>query len=382
MKNHNRVLLLLWLLSLVTALGMAFITHAPNRLVTGTGIPFAAVLHGSRWLVLMPAIVSLYGIATPSRRSTHWLVLVCATAWLSSLVYIAGAEATRLATADSAYSRTSFGGSCWLLITFSWLIAADALSRLKLKTLPATLIAIAVFAPIITLLLTHKLDDLSVLKEYANRQDVFNDALLRHLEIVIATLIPTLLISIPLGVAAFRRRQMRAPLFGVLNVIQTVPSIALFGLLIAPLAALAARWPLLGSWGIGGIGMAPAIIALTLYSLLPMVRSTTAGLAQVPAGVVDAARGMGLSPRQIFWKVEVPLALPVLLAGLRITTVQAIGLATVAALIGAGGFGAIMFQGLLSSAVDLVLLGVVPVVALAVVADALFKLLVALIGAR
>ncbi len=111
-----------------------------------------------------------------------------------------------------------------------------------------------------------------------------------------------------------------------------------------------------------------------------MVRSTTAGLEQVPASVVDAARGMGLSARQIFWKVEVPLALPVLLAGLRITTVQAIGLTTVAALIGAGGFGAIMFQGLLSSAIDLVLLGVAPVIALAVVADAVFKLLVALVA--
>ena len=123
--------------------------------------------------------------------------------------------------------------------------------------------------------------------------------------------------------------------------------------------------------------MAPAVLALLLYSLLPVVRSTAAGLEQVPRPVIDAALGMGLSARQIFWKVELPLALPVFLAGLRVATVQTIGMAVVAALIGAGGFGAIMFQGLLGGALDLVLLGVVPVVAMAVLADALLKALAA-----
>ncbi|WP_236692058.1 ABC transporter permease [Amantichitinum ursilacus] len=380
MRVHNRVLALLWLLGLAAAVGVACLTHAPNRLVTGTGIRFGSVLHGANLLVLLPGL--WLGLAAFLR--TTWRVqvsvLIAATLWLAGLVYIGGAEATRLAEVDSAYSRTSFGGGFWIMLTLGWLIAADALSRLKLKPVAAVLVGLAVLAPLVAQLASGHLANLSVLKEYANRQDVFNDALSRHLEIVAATLIPTLLIGVPLGVLAYRRQGVRPPLFGVLNVIQTVPSIALFGLLIAPLAALAAHVPVLAQWGIGGIGTAPAIIALTLYSLLPMVRSTTAGLEQVPASVVDAARGMGLSARQIFWRVEVPLALPVLLAGLRITTVQAIGLTTVAALIGAGGFGAIMFQGLLSSAIDLVLLGVAPVIALAVAADALFKLLVALVA--
>jgi osmoprotectant transport system permease protein len=103
-----------------------------------------------------------------------------------------------------------------------------------------------------------------------------------------------------------------------------------------------------------------------------VARSTVAGLGQVPAPVVDAAAGMGLTRAQIFWQVQVPIALPLLLSGLRVCTVQTIGMAVVAALIGAGGFGALMFQGLASSALDLVLLGVIPVVALAVAADAGF----------
>ncbi len=187
---------------------------------------------------------------------------------------------------------------------------------------------------------------------------------------MLAKLLPTLLIGVPLGVAAYRRPRLATALLALLNGMQTVPSIALFGFLMAPLAALATWWP---QSGISGIGLAPAVLALTLYSLLPIVHSTITGLRQVPSAVVEAATGMGLTPRQIFWRVEVPLALPLLVAGIRTTTVQAVGLAVVAALIGAGGFGAIVFQGLLGSALDLVLLGVLPVVALAVVVDALFQ---------
>jgi osmoprotectant transport system permease protein len=150
---------------------------------------------------------------------------------------------------------------------------------------------------------------------------------------------------------------------------------ALFALLIAPLAWAAATWPALADWGIGGIGLAPAVVALVLYCLLPVVRSTQAGICNVPAAVIESAQGMGLTARQIFWKVELPIALPVLLAGLRVCVVQTIGMAVVAALIGAGGLGAIIFQGLLSSAADLVLLGVLPVLALAALADALLRFL-------
>jgi osmoprotectant transport system permease protein len=189
--------------------------------------------------------------------------------------------------------------------------------------------------------------------------------------LVVAALVPPLLIGIPLGVAAHRVQAVGRAVFPILNVVQTVPSIALFGLLMAPLAALGAMLP--GS-GISGVGPLPAVIALTLYSLLPIVRNTAVGLDGVPAPVREAARGMGLTPRQIFLRVDLPLALPVFLSGLRITVVQAVGLAAVAALIGAGGLGAIMFQGLFANALDLVLLGAVPVILLAVAADALLSI--------
>src|SRR5208283_4838567 len=107
-----------------------------------------------------------------------------------------------------------------------------------------------------------------------------------------------------------RNPRLQGPLFAILNILQTIPSIALFGLLIVPLSALAAAVPLLAALGIGGIGVAPAIIALVLYALLPVVRNTSAGLAGVDPAVIEAGRGMGFTGRQTFWRVELPLALP------------------------------------------------------------------------
>ena len=140
--------------------------------------------------------------------------------------------------------------------------------------------------------------------------------------------------------------------------------------------------PRLAQYGIGGIGVTPAIIALVLYALLPVVRNTSVGLTGVDSAVIEAGCGMGMSPGQIFREIELPLALPVLLAGLRIVVVQAIGLAVVAALIGAGGLGTFVFEGLGQYAVDLVLLGALPAIFLALAADFILQTLTAMLRVR
>jgi len=222
-------------------------------------------------------------------------------------------------------------------------------------------------------------DGLSIIREYTTRRQLFADAVLRHVALVAGSVGPAIVIGFPLGVAAARNPPLQNPLFAVLNLLQTIPSIALFGLLIFPLAALATAMPQLAALGVGGIGVAPTIVALVLYALLPIVRNTSAGLAGVDAAVIESARGMGLTRSQIFREVELPLALPVLLAGLRIVTVQAIGLAVVAALIGAGGLGTFVFEGLGQYAVDLLLLGALPAIFLALAADFILQTLAALL---
>jgi osmoprotectant transport system permease protein len=136
-------------------------------------------------------------------------------------------------------------------------------------------------------------------------------------------------------------------------------------LMIAPLTFLSKAYPFLGELGVHGTGPSPALIALFLYALLPVVANTTIGLDSVPAAVVDAARGMGMTGRQRLFKVELPLAFPIILTGVRIVLVQNIGLATIAAWIGGGGFGVYVQNGMGATAIDLVLLGAIPTIALA-----------------
>ena len=245
------------------------------------------------------------------------------------------------------------------------LLVTDALARLRLA--PANrVVALALAAGVVALLLgSGSWNDLSVMREYVSRADSFWREAGRHVLLSAGSLAAAAAVGLPLGVLAHKRPGLRPPLLQTLNLIQTIPSIALFGILMAPLGYLAATFPLAADLGIRGIGAAPALVALFLYALLPMVANTAIGLGQVSPAVVDAARGMGLTEGQILTGVELPLAFPVILTGIRIVLVQSIGLVTVAALIGGGGFGTFVFQGIGQTATDLILLGAVPTVTLA-----------------
>ncbi|MGO3397493.1 MAG: ABC transporter permease [Serratia proteamaculans] len=375
----NRVLLTLLVLLLLAAFGLPFLSYAPNRLLSGKSISLISLLHGpALWLLVPMVVLAGLSLLAPDRRNALFTALA-ASALLALTFWLSGHAAQQLAQEGSKLARTSWGSGCWLILALSLLMAADAMARITASHLWRMLGNLLVILPALALLFSHQLDQLSLLKEYYNRQDVFDAALLQHLTILLATLVPALLIGIPLGVLCFRSTRWQTPIFSTLNIIQTVPSIALFGLLIAPLAGLAAALPWLAEHGVSGIGMAPAIVALVLYALLPLVRSVVAGLQSVPASVIESASGMGLTRGQIFFRVQLPLALPLFLTGVRILAVQTVGMAVVAALIGAGGFGAIVFQGLLSSALDLVLLGVIPVIVMAVIVDSLFKFMVSML---
>ena len=373
----NRPLFGLSCLVLFGAFAVPYLTHAPNRLISGQPIALWALPPQTVLICLLPCGFIVLGSLLPQRPQVLRALIISAVLALAGLVHIAAMGADTLAqAAASPAARTSLGSGFWLMIVAVALALADVTARAGFKPVARVLIGFGASLPIVAMTLAGHLNELSIMKEYSNKADLFQTSLVRHFVIVLAALLPTLLVGIPLGVVAFRRAGLGGSILTVLNIIQTVPSIALFGLLMAPLSALAVAVPGLKAMGISGIGLAPAVIALTLYSILPIVRNTAEGLAQVPRGVIEAATGMGMTPRQVFWQVEVPLALPVFLSGLRVTVVQAIGLAAVAALIGAGGLGAIMFQGLFSNALDLVLLGALPIIAIAVVADALFKLIV------
>jgi osmoprotectant transport system permease protein len=179
------------------------------------------------------------------------------------------------------------------------------------------------------------------------------DQLLQHIGLTFISLLIAVFIGVPLGIFIARRRKLAAPVLGITGILQTIPSIALLGFMI----------PLLG------IGPKPAIVALFLYALLPIVRNTFTGITEVDGVVTDSAKGMGMNSWQILTKVELPLAMPVILAGIRTATVINVGVATLASYIGAGGLGEFIFGGIALNNTNMILAGAIPAALLAILFD-------------
>ena len=179
---------------------------------------------------------------------------------------------------------------------------------------------------------------------------------LEHLGLAGLATVVAAALGLPLGVVASRSDRWRRPIIGLANVTQTIPSLAMLGFLL-PI-------PL-----VGGIGARPAIVALVLYALLPIVRAMDAGLRGVDPAVIEAGRGLGMTERQLLMRVQLPLAAGVILAGVRVATVISIGVATIAAAIGAGGLGTFIFRGVAMVDHGLILQGAAPAAALALLAD-------------
>ncbi|WP_374378390.1 ABC transporter permease [Dongia sp.] len=179
------------------------------------------------------------------------------------------------------------------------------------------------------------------------------DLTLGHIELSLYAVGIALVIGMPLGILCHSVRALANIILSIISIIYTVPTLALFGIMI----------PLLG------IGIVPALVAIVLYSLLPVVQNTATGLAAVPADVREAATGIGMGPGTRLLRVELPMAFPVILAGIRIAVVNAIGMVTLASLIGAGGLGDLIFRGISTVSWPFVIFGSLPVLALALVAD-------------
>src|SRR5436305_6882148 len=178
----------------------------------------------------------------------------------------------------------------------------------------------------------------------------------QHVWLVFISIAIAVVIALPVGVLITRKKSLRSPILGIANVMQTIPSLALFGFLI-PLPF------------IGGIGPRTAIVALVFYALLPIIRNTVTGILGVDGAVREAAVAMGMTDRQVLFKVELPLAMSVILTGVRVAVVITIGVAIIAAEVGAGGLGEYIFRGLRLNDNRLLLAGAVPSALMALVAD-------------
>lgn len=190
-----------------------------------------------------------------------------------------------------------------------------------------------------------------------DRSDLIIDSFMQHIFLSFVALFIAIIISVPLGMFVSKNRSLAEPIIGVTAVLQTIPSLALFGFLV----------PIIG------IGSKTALVALVIYALLPIVRNVYTGITSVDQSIIEAGSGMGMTPNQVLFKIELPIALPFIMAGIRTATVLTVGIATLATFVGAGGLGDIIYRGLQSYNNTLVFAGAVPVALLAILFDVLLK---------
>jgi len=355
----------------------------PNRIAEGRDVGLLAISANegaavsgtvAGGLILAAFLVVLLISLFFSRLRSGYLygllgLLICALLF----DVVVGAKAT---VSELPNGRLTPASGFWLLLLSVFFVVDSALRGGHIEKWFSVLLKSAPLLFVLALFVSGSLDHLAIMKEFFNREARFFTEFSAHIALSAAATAAAVVIGVPLGVSAWRRKGMEKPIFSLVNGIQTIPSLALFGLMIAPLALLSQAFPVLRTWGIKGIGNTPAFIALTLYSLLPIVRNTYTGLAMIPEGIIDAGTGLGMSKRHVLRYIEVPLAVPVVLGGIRVSAVITVGNTAVAALIGAGGLGNFVFQGLGQAAPDLIDMGVLPIILLAVLVDRGFGLLV------
>jgi osmoprotectant transport system permease protein len=425
MKQANPITLLGGTLGVVAML-LPWLSLKPNRLLAGQGVGLTEVASPFGYLALAAWVVVLISAFLPKKIRPWLSSIAVALALLFASLYM-GSGTAALVLESGQNARVSPSSGTWLGI-LAFYISLFGLSReSRFGFLPSLAVIIFVF-------FSGTFNGLGPWLEYAQARDVFGHQFLRHMLLSLLSVVLAALLGFPLAVWAVRSKRVGGVILAAVSFMQTVPSVALFGLLLPPLAWLGrsvpllyavlfaglllvlgfilqrlTRWQisqafsLLGAFmgglllsivlfqlsigearpltlsssladaGVRGIGAAPALFALSLYALLPMVINTVVGLNNVPESVKDAARGMGMSQRQVFWRAEVPLALPFMFEGLRSSLVLTFGLATIAALISAGGLGFFILRGVEGSVGDLILLGAVPVVVVALLLDLLVR---------
>ena len=453
-ESLNPVTLLASAVGVLGVLAANWLLLKENRIVQGEA--YSAFALPLVWVLLLLGVwLALALVSFAKVRGRPWVLGLLASAGLllGIILMSQGTQALLAEVENADRARVSPRGGVWVTLLAYYVGIFGALGELRGKRWKSALIVAPGLVGALLLIASGALSDLGLAREFAVRGEDFAAEVVRHLALSGTSVFLAAAIGVPAAIQAARNERAAAVVLPTASLLQTLPSLALFGLMLGPLARLgngvsvgaallfilvglaataALVWgfqkvrlaegvanlylgvvvliatvPLalltvilavflndlivaafsldfgelalpglaapLSALGVRGIGTAPALIALTLYALLPIVRNCYTGIKEVPKSAIDSGRGMGMSRAQILRRVELPLALPLIVEGLRASAVLTIGIATVAFLIGAGGLGTFIESGISQQVPDLILLGAIPIILLALLVDALLR---------
>jgi osmoprotectant transport system permease protein len=347
----------------------SFLIFRANRVVDGEARSAFEALGAWAWVLigLFACAAAVSVVRLPERTRGFAVAALGAAAGLCAL-WRGGAAGAEYAASVGEVARMSMGPAFWVLLLAAYVVVYAATAWLG-SGWERALAALVPLAALAALLASGALADYSVMREYAVNQAEFAMQLRRHLGYVLGATALGLAIGLPVGILAARRAAAEPIVFGTLNVLNVLPVLAFIGLLNPILTSASTTWPALAAIGVRGVGWAPIIIVLTAYAAYPIARNSYTAIVTLDPAVLDAAAGVGMGRATRLLEVELPLAAPVIIAGVRIALIQTTTGAIIAGLVGGGGLGSFVFLGASQTAIDLILMGTIPIVALGLFFD-------------
>jgi len=371
-KSGNAVSVLGALTIALSFLFFSFAEYRPNRVLTGTDISTKELFGNGFFLLLFASLVLLF-LTVLNKKSYKLMIGMFILLIVGLVLYLLGGALDDDAYNQTVMGRMSIGGGLWVFLMGVFMVLSGNFKNYEKAILHRRLFYLAIFLIILFFLFSGHLDKLSIMKEFFNRSQTFFRQFNRHFSLAFLSVLVGILIGVPIGLLIYKSKKTNNPLLFLINLGQTIPTLSLLGLIMVPLAFLGERSEFLRNIGVRGVGFTPAFLVLIIYALFPIVHNTIAGLNMVDQNLLEVASGMGMKGYQAFWKVQLPLSLPVVLGGIRTAMTQSIGNTILAGLIGGGGLGSIIFLGLAQAAPDLILLGVIPLIAMAFMLDSLLS---------
>ena len=361
-KKWDFASIVLSVLSLILLFLNQFMFFSRTRVDAKNGLTALESFGNNYYIILILTILLVILIIIRQlyiKRSLDFLIAFVASLNFGLVIYFSGGTFDLLQI-ESASARVSLSLGAYGYLILMYLILGK--SRTKLSMLPSYLTLIPMFGITIYSITSGAIDNLSIMREYYAREAQFKTEFVKHIQMVLAVVITAIIIGVPAGWYSVRNRWFNNITSIILSTIQSIPSIAFMFLLMFPLAFINRNVPGADKLGITGIGAAPVFLGLLFYALFHIVNNVYSAIKNIDDSYIEVAKGMGMSDLQILMKVQLPIASPVIISGIHLATIVTISAATLGAFAGFGGLGFFIVQGSSGFAIDLILLGALPIV--------------------